>query len=190
MTDVSMSEVAEMAEATMTEAAEKIASYFSNSVSVVKNDGLYEKLNQEGEVCGIGINLSLVHDPPLYDNTPQPGITYKYIVVIDSVEYNTPADRAGMLAGDVILKVNDTNIVDGQAFYLPDDVANLIRGREGSTVSLIVGREGGMINFSMKREPVQKSIGTPSLGDSMLRKIMPVTPEGKRNLDSFEDRLK
>ena len=52
-----MSDIAEMAEETMTEAASTIASYFNN-VNVVKNNGLYAPLTPEGIVCGVGLNLS------------------------------------------------------------------------------------------------------------------------------------
>jgi len=187
--ETTMSDIAEMAEETMAEAASTIASYFNN-VNVVKNDGLYAPLTQEGTVCGVGLNLSLIHDPPLFDGQVRAGTTYKYIINVDSVEYNTPAYKAGLLADDVIIQVDNTNLIDGQAFYLPDDVANLIRGKEGSTVIVTVEREGKILRFSMRREPVTKEVGSPSLSDTVMRKVMPVTPEGNRQLDSFEDRIR
>ena len=191
MAEATMAEAAEV----MTEAAEKIASYFSN-VNVIKNDGLYAPLKQEGNICGVGVNLSLIHDPPLYDNSPQPGMTYSYIVVIDSIEPNTPAQKAGLLPRDIIVKVNDTSLIDGQAFYLPDDVAQMIRGPEGSDVVVMIEREGRILRYVLTREPLddtkqqQQQHGTPSMTESVMRKVMPVTPESKRQLDSFEDRMR
>ena len=188
MAEATMAEAAEV----MTEAAEKIASYFSN-VNVIKNDGLYAPLKQEGTICGVGVNLSLIHDPPLYDNSPQPGMTYSYIVVIDSIEPNTPAQKAGLLPRDILVKVNDTNLIDGQAFYLPDDVAQMIRGPEGSDVVVMIEREGRILRYVLTREPLDDTKhqhGTPSMAESVMRKVMPVTPESKRQLDSFEDRMR
>lgn len=67
----------------------------------------------------------------------QLGLKGKNVIVISPLE-GTPAERAGVKAGDHIYKVNDT-IVDGKP--LPE-VVTLIRGPKGTKVKLILTREG------------------------------------------------
>jgi C-terminal processing protease CtpA/Prc len=168
---------------------ETLARYFN--VNVVQNDDLYSPLTQEGNICGVGANLTLIHDPPLYD-TPCAGTTYRYITVIDSIESNTPAEKAGLQSGDIILGVDGTNLYDGRQLYLPDDVADMIRGPEGSEVVIMVERNNRRVKFALIREPLdvtpsaRPSSPSPS---SLMRKIMPVTPEAFRSLELFEDRM-
>ncbi len=169
--------------------SDTLARYFN--VNVVKNDDLYSPLTQEGNICGVGVNLTLNHDPPLY-NTPCAGTAYRYINVIDSIESNTPAQKAGLQSGDIVLGVDGTSVYDGQQLYLPDDVADMIRGPEGSEVSIVVERDGRRVKFVLIREPLDVASTTrPSSPSpsSMMRKIMPVTPEALRSLELFEDRL-
>jgi C-terminal processing protease CtpA/Prc len=169
--------------------SDTLARYFN--INVVKNDDLYSPLTQEGNICGVGVNLTLIHDPPLYD-TPCAGTAYRYITVIDSVESNTPAQKAGLQSGDIVLGVDSTSLYDGQQLYLPDDVADMIRGPEGSEVVIVVERDRSRMKFVLIREPLdvasnaRSSSPTPS---SIMRMVMPVTPEALRSLELFEDRL-
>ncbi len=165
--------------------SEALASYFNN---VVKNDDLYSPLTQEGNICGVGVKLALNHDPPLY-GTPRAGTAYRYITVVHSIESNTPAEKAGFQPGDTILEVNGTNLYDGEQLYLPDDVADMIRGPEGSEVVIMVERDGSRVKFVLIREPLEETSTTwPSspMSSSFLRKVMPVTPESLRSLELFE----
>jgi carboxyl-terminal processing protease len=50
---------------------------------------------------------------------------------------NTPAERAGLMAGDKILKIDDKTTSD----MTIDQAVNLIRGPEGTTVTLLIFRE-------------------------------------------------
>ncbi|KAL7438012.1 hypothetical protein ACHAXH_004282 [Discostella pseudostelligera] len=168
--------------------SESLAAYFTN---VVQNDDLYSPLTQEGNVVGVGLRLALNHDPPLYDNTPCAGTAYRYITIVHSIESNTPAAKAGLQSNDIILEVNGTNLYDGQQLYLPDDVADMIRGPEGSEVVIMVERDGSRMKFALIREPLNDTPTTTSwpsspLSSSVLRKIMPVTPEGLNSLELFE----
>ena len=169
--------------------SESLAAYFTN---VVQNDDLYSPLTQEGNVVGVGLRLALNHDPPLYDNTPTAGTAYRYITIVHSIESNTPAAKAGLQSNDIILEVNGVNLYDGQQLFLPDDVADMIRGPEGSEVVLMVERDGSRMKFALIREPLNdtttKTTSWPSspLSSSVLRKIMPVTPEGLNSLELFE----
>lgn len=80
-----------------------------------------EELN--GAFEGVGIQLG-------YDKE-------KRLAVIAPVK-DTPADRAGIVAGDLIFKINDQEAIN---MSLPEAV-NLIRGEKGTTVALEVYREG------------------------------------------------
>ena len=51
---------------------------------------------------------------------------------------NSPAEKAGLLAGDIILKVDEEEIIGANI----DKAIYLIRGEEGTKVVLTIGREG------------------------------------------------
>lgn len=163
----------------------------------VNNDSLYAPLSQETNICGVGVHLSLIHDPPLYSNSERREGTTRYINVVDSIEKGTPAERAGLRAGDVVIRVNDVDINDGQRLYLPDDVAELIRGPEGTEVTVTVAREDGVrVRAVMVRAPIEdtknfdasSSRARPSspISSTVRRAIAAVTPEFVRNLEGFD----
>lgn len=75
-----------------------------------------------GEFGGVGIEI---------------GMRKGVVTVIAPIE-ETPAFRAGVLAGDKILKVNETPTDD----LTLDEVVKLIRGPKGTEVTLFVSRDG------------------------------------------------
>lgn len=76
----------------------------------------------EGNFEGVGMEL---------------GIKEGILTVIAAIK-STPAEKAGILPGDKILKIDDTVAVD-----MPVEKAvTLIRGKKGTTVRLTIGREG------------------------------------------------
>lgn len=90
-----------------------------------------------GSFSGIGIEI---------------GLRNNMLTVISPIK-NTPAARAGLLAGDKIIKVNDKG-TDGMAV---DEAVSLIRGPKGTTVRLTYTREKtpNPIEITIKREVIK-----------------------------------
>ena len=150
--------------------ADKLASIF------FKNDALFTPLTQEADICGVGVHLALVHDPPMY-GAARAGTSYRYINVVRSLELSSPAEKAGLRAGDIVLEVNDTKLDDGQQLYLPDDVADIIRGPEGSKVVVVVERDGMRMEFILTRALIGETSATRSNSFKFgFAGVMPVTP--------------
>jgi carboxyl-terminal processing protease len=99
----------------------------------------YRELEEEtsGEYVGIGIEI-----------TVQDG----NIVVISPIE-DTPAMKAGIVSGDIIIKVNDTPIKDKSLA----EIVKMIRGMANTKVRLHVMREGFSepLEFELVRVPVR-----------------------------------
>lgn len=93
-----------------------------HSAYVVENE--YDTLQEttSGEFGGLGIEV---------------GREDGYIKVISPID-DTPADRAGIQAGDLIIQI------DGKPTrqILPEEAADLMRGEPGSQVTVTVAREG------------------------------------------------
>ncbi|REK75705.1 S41 family peptidase [Paenibacillus paeoniae] len=90
----------------------------------------------EGEFYGIGANMRKEEE----------------LFVITSVIKDTPAERGGLLAGDVILAVDDKDI-NGMSFQ---DLLGAVRGDEGSSVTLKLQRAGEKepLEITLKRAPI------------------------------------
>ncbi|MEO0144829.1 MAG: S41 family peptidase [candidate division WOR-3 bacterium] len=71
-------------------------------------------------------------------------------VVIVSTFEGTPAYRAGLKPGDIIVKVNDTTVSNMEL----EDVVNMIKGDPGTKVKLTILRPGftELMNFELIRE--------------------------------------
>ncbi|HEY1074766.1 MAG TPA: S41 family peptidase [Patescibacteria group bacterium] len=72
-----------------------------------------------------------------------------YITVVAPLD-DSPAQKAGLLAGDIILKIDKTDVPAS----LEDAVAK-IRGKKGTTVTLTVAREGKQRDISITRDQVE-----------------------------------
>jgi hypothetical protein len=100
-----------------------------------------------------------------------------------------------MCTGDIIIAVDNVNIDDGQRLYLPDDVAELIHGKEGSRVVVVIEREGRKIEYTIIRAPiVPASDGfptspLPSIRDTTESFKRLVSPELDRALDIIDDKV-
>lgn len=80
------------------------------------------KVHTRGEFGGLGIELGM--EPP-------------YIRVIAPID-DTPAKAAGVLAGDLITRIDNLSVTDMSL----DDAVNLMRGKPGTAITLTVVRKG------------------------------------------------
>ena len=72
-----------------------------------------------------------------------------YIRVIRTLPDN-PAREAGILAGDIIYKVDGEEVYD----WTTDKIAQKVRGEAGTEVTLTVVRDGQELDFTMTREVI------------------------------------
>ena len=76
---------------------------------------------------------------------------------------NNPAKNAGLMAGDVITKINDVSVV-GQS---TDVVVTKIRGEVGTTVKVEVSRNGEAMTFTITRAIVSNPSVTSSVSNGL-----------------------
>ena len=106
-----------------------------HSAYVVENefDALQETTT--GEFGGLGIEV---------------GREDGYIKVISPID-DTPADRAGIEAGDLIVQINDTPTRQ----IMPEEAASLMRGEPGTSVTVTIAREGReLFDLTITREVI------------------------------------
>ena len=89
---------------------------------------------------GIGVTISAVEEGYL----------------IEEVSKGGPAEKAGLLAGDVIVAVDGTRV----AGMPVDQGKELVQGKSGTTVEITVNREGQEQTFSVKRGTVKTPVAT------------------------------
>ena len=106
------------------------------------------------------------------------------LVVVTPLK-GTPAEKAGIKAGDKIIKINDTDTTDMPV----DQAVRLIRGKGGTTVRLTVFRdkEGVLPEITLTRATIdiptgeEKVIVTPAKGTSASKSKEATTKEEKAN---------
>jgi len=107
--------------------------------SAYMNPEIYKKMLTEtrGEFGGLGIEV---------------GMESGVVKVISPID-NTPASRAGVKAGDYIVKINDIQ-VQGKTLY---EAVDLMRGPVGSSIEITIRRKGvkKSIVFNIIREIIQ-----------------------------------
>ena len=91
-----------------------------------------------GEIVGIGITIDFLNGSS---------------AVVASVIPDTPAERAGIQVGDVLIRADGIEL----AGLKSETILSCIRGEEGTSLHLEVNRGGAIIAFDLVREPV---IGT------------------------------
>ena len=95
----------------------------------------YEDYDVDMSGSFVGIGVSVLYDP--LSNT----------IEIEEIIPDSPAEGAGLLAGDFILGVEDIKVSEND--YIT--VINTLRGEEGTEVTVYVDRAGEQLSFTMKR---------------------------------------
>ena len=75
------------------------------------------------------------------------GLRDGYVRILRTLPDN-PARRAGVLAGDIIYKIDDTEVYTWQ----PEEITKILRGAAGTEVTLSVVRDGEEKSFKLVRE--------------------------------------
>lgn len=132
------------------------------------------QIDTSGEFGGLGIEV---------------GMENGVVRVIAPIE-DTPADKAGVLAGDLIIKLDDTQV---KGLTLTEAV-KLMRGKRGTDIVLTIVREGesAPIEITVKREVIKvKSVRSRMLeeGYGYLR-ISSFQSKTTRNVINAVQRLK
>lgn len=91
------------------------------------------RINNSGDYTGIGANVLTLKD--------------KLVIVEPYKDY--AADKAGLKAGDEIIKVDNVMVAD-----FKDDAGNLLQGAAGSEVTVTYVRQGKTASATIKREAV------------------------------------
>lgn len=128
--EVSVEKVVDGAKAGMVEA---LGDVYTVYMDAEKSADFYDDLH--GNVgSGIGVEM---------------GLRDGYVRVLRTLPDN-PARKAGVLAGDIIYKV------DGEEVWQlsSDEVAAKVRGETGSEIALTVVRDGKELDFTMTREAI------------------------------------
>ncbi|PJB12135.1 MAG: peptidase S41 [Flavobacteriales bacterium CG_4_9_14_3_um_filter_40_17] len=92
------------------------------------------KIRSSGEYSGIGALIKIKKD--------------RLLVVEPFKDY--PADQAGLKAGDEIIKIGDVNVAD-----VKDDASTLLKGAQGSKISLTFLRNGNTMNTELNRKDIE-----------------------------------
>jgi len=131
-------------------------SLFWDAWKVVEDDYTIEELDYQKMVYGaISGMVDSLDDPYTVFFTPEEnkmfnqdmsgkfsgigaeiGFRDGFLTIITPLK-NSPAEKSGLLPGDVILKVNGTEVIGMDV----DKVVNLIRGEKGTKVVLTIGRD-------------------------------------------------
>ena len=94
---------------------------------------LEEKL--AGSYQGIGISFSVETGEP----------------VVLGVTKNSPAEKAGLLVGDILVSVDGTILVDKSS----NEIQNMIRNSNKDSVTLVISRNGTEMTFNVNIENVE-----------------------------------
>lgn len=136
------------------------------------------KVQTEGEFGGLGITVGMKNDA---------------LTVIAPIE-GTPADKAGIKAGDVIIKINDQSTLNMNI----DEAVNLMRGKPGTKISITIFRKGEPkpLPIEITRAIINvQSVYTKKIDDTILYVRVTsfdkkVAESVKKELDKNKDKLK
>ncbi len=98
----------------------------------------FKKLKEQtsGSFVGIGVYINPISDD-------------EYITIKSPVK-GSPAEKAGILSGDKILKVDGKVVTSENS----DEAISMIKGKEGTTVELTIKRNDKVFDVNVKREKI------------------------------------
>ncbi|MFA6191744.1 MAG: S41 family peptidase [Sulfurimonas sp.] len=143
----------------------------AHSSYLSKDDYKKLKVQTNGEFGGLGITV---------------GIKDGALTVISPIE-GTPADKAGLKSGDVILKINDASTIS----MTIDDAVGIMRGEVGTPIDLTIIRKDEIkpINLHIIRANITiESVYTRSIGNDIL--YIRVTSFDKKVAEDVEKAIK
>ena len=97
-------------------------------------------------------------------------------LTVGSVAEDSPAQEAGIKSGDVLVAVDGKNVEESDS----TEVAQMVRGPEGSTVELKIRRDGEEQDFTMERAELENP--------SVSWRLLPGTKTAHLRLDLFSAR--
>lgn len=106
-------------------------------------------------------------------------------MIVSAIHPSGSASKC-LQSNDIILVVNDTDIDEKAS---PEDVAKLIRGPEGSEVSVVIERSGEVMEFMLRRERIGPMVdgGTTSEKEADLSRNEVVKKEEELRLSEDAD---
>lgn len=111
------------------------------------------RIDTSGELTGVGIQIAKDEKSDR-------------LIVISPIE-DTPAFEAGILAQDLIVKIDGTDTKGMDV----NDAVKLIRGERGSQVTLTIDRKGAKKDYAITRERIEIHPVRASIRDTELGKI-------------------
>ena len=149
--------------------------YLGDPYSVYMDEEASAAFNEQvsGEYVGIGTEIVQYEDGK--------------VEVLDAYE-DGPAYKAGIRNGDILIKVDDSDIKDKNL----NEVSSLVKGKEGTFVKLTVKREEEEIEFKVKRENIDITSVTKEIIEYKDKKIgyLIIDIFAANTNEQFESRLK
>ncbi len=75
---------------------------------------------------------------------------------IEQVTEGGPAEKAGLLAGDIIMAIDGKSVVGMPV----DEGKTLVQGKKGTTVQITVDRAGEQLTFAVKRDSIKTQVAS------------------------------
>lgn len=116
------------------------------------------------------------------------GVTVQYnyaeeTLTVTDVQKNSPAEGAGILPGDIILAVDGTTL--SEVGY--PDLADLIRGEAGTSLTLTLLRADTELSVTLKRAALEEEVVSYSVDDSI--GYIRITRFKKNTAEQFSEAL-